>query len=692
MKLKKYSWLAALPMIFTACQDDALVENQQQDKMIYTLSAQMDGGAAMSRAQIQLNNPNSGEELFFWNAGDSFAMYQKQSNDFKTSVFTIASDYQEPTSGGQTSAVFNTESPVYSNMDYLAVYPSDIVYDWGSLNFELQLDLDFTGKAQEDVWKDYFRKNMFMMTAGNFSDTSNLSVSFQHMCGLVRLTYTNSTGKAQNLTSVYMDNGQETKLAYTFNLSEGEGWFNSFAYRYWLNLNGLTVEDGETVDLYMLIFPLEFGEQDLTFYICTDESENGCSIAIDEIKAKNPDATGFEAGKRYWFKLTAKEDALYLTKDFEIVTIENPEFSAVLANILDNPEEVTINEKGYAEMTRAYAKSITDLQFGWQGYVVPSLAGIEHFVNLESLGCANSGVVSCDLSKNTKLMHLAIDWNENLTKLDLSKNLKLSSLLASFNENLSSLTLPNTNTLWSLSVEHTALTSLNVPNPSNIEYLICGNNAFTSFDLSGFTNLREINIANLGLENVDFIPEVVRAQLRTLNCDKNAIGALDLSAYTSLEGLVCGKQLNKWLVLTLPDDKKDRWNNDWKNNENNTFVYLSDEAMPETVTFVNPEVAKALKHALGEEVLLFEDNTAVMYKSVVESKEGLSFYGYSGSYTTLEGIEAFINLKHLICVENNLNSLDVSAFKNLEVLECRDNKLETLVVNGCTSLRELQCL
>ena len=72
MKFIKYGWLAALPMIFTACQEDVLVKEQQQDK-IYTLSATMDRGSAMSRAQIQLGNQNAESgETFIWNENDSF--------------------------------------------------------------------------------------------------------------------------------------------------------------------------------------------------------------------------------------------------------------------------------------------------------------------------------------------------------------------------------------------------------------------------------------------------------------------------------------------------------------------------------------------------------------------------------------------------------------------------------------------
>lgn len=696
MKLNKYIWLAAMPMLFAACQNDTLGEELQQKNGIYTLSGKMADGAAMSRAQVVLGNTDSSRESFMWNEDDAFALYQGDYNSLAQHVFTISSDYTETGTGDKKSAAFTTDNPAQA-MKYTAIYPAHVQVNGADAQFSFQTELDFTAATTQEeqnlIWGDYLQNNMFMMAKGELTGDGDNVLNFQHLCAMARITYTNQTDATQTFDYIRLGSGQQITTNISYNVIDQSQSGSGTTSWYQISTSGLTVAAGESTDFYIMFFPSDFN-LDGIFQIALNFSGKGemyAEIPVADIATANAGDTGFTAGKRYWFKLTAKEDALYLTKDLEIVTIENTEFSAVLANILDDPEEVTINENGYAEMTRAYAKSITDLQFGWQGYVVPSLAGIEHFVNLESLGCANSGIVSCDLSNNTKLINLVIDWNENLTELDLSKNLKLGSLLASFNKNLSSLTLPMTNTLWSLSVEHTALPSLDVPNPSNIEYLTCGNNAFTSLNLSGFTNLREINIANLGLENIDFIPVEVRSQLRVLNCDRNTIGTLNLSAYTSLERLVCGKQLNKWLVLTLPDDKKGCWNNEWKNDDGNVFVYLSGETMPETVTFENTEMAKALKHALGEEVLLFEDCTAVMYKSVVESKEGLSFYGYSGSYTTLAGIEAFINLKHLICVENDLVSLDVSAFKNLEVLECRDNKLETLVVNGSTSLRELQC-
>ena len=74
MNLKKYSWLAALPMIFTACQEDMLVENLQQG--ITTLTASMDKAPSDSRAQIVLDGSNTAKEIFHWNAGDKFSLFQ----------------------------------------------------------------------------------------------------------------------------------------------------------------------------------------------------------------------------------------------------------------------------------------------------------------------------------------------------------------------------------------------------------------------------------------------------------------------------------------------------------------------------------------------------------------------------------------------------------------------------------------
>ena len=100
MKLMKYSWLAALPMVFTACQNDVLEENCMQQN-VYTLAASMDKGSADSRAQIVLNGTSTTKEAFHWNEGDKFSLFELYGNGgWLEHEFNISESYndQEPTS------------------------------------------------------------------------------------------------------------------------------------------------------------------------------------------------------------------------------------------------------------------------------------------------------------------------------------------------------------------------------------------------------------------------------------------------------------------------------------------------------------------------------------------------------------------------------------------------------------------
>ena len=52
----------------------------------------------------------------------------------------------------------------------------------------------------------------------------------------------------------------------------------------------------------------------------------------------------------------------------------------------------------------------------------------------------------------------------------------------------------------------------------------------------------------------------------------------------------------------------------------------------------------------------------------------------------LTGIEAFINLEHLLCFENDLNELDLSNNRELLSLYCSDNQLSSLNISNNINL------
>jgi len=755
MRLNKYSWLAALPMIFTACQDDTLVENQQQDK-IYTLSATMDGGAVMSRAQIQLGNEDAeAGETFMWNEGDEFALFQrvKQVDTLFATTFAMNSMSEDRKSG-----VFTTDNPAIVN-DYMAIYPSNLERDNWNIQLKLQDRLDFsaanTDEEIENVWKNYMNDNMYMLAKGTIVSGGLNELNFEHLCALARVTYTNATDETQTIEQFSFlgnNNKQSFRTSYVYNLFsnklQGGGATTNYTIYY---DGGLNVEPGDSMDLYAFLLPYEFNtEATMQLSFKANSVDKSVSMSVADIQTVNPDDTGFEAGKRYWFKVTETAEGLVWTKDYtegptddETIVIENQELSSALHTRYG----VTLNDDGYAVMTGAEVKGYPELQLGWSDYTITSLSGIEKFVNLEILGCAGVGLQECNLSQNKKLTYLDVSHNK-LTSLDVSNNPALNNLSCSYNaaaddENddysgLSSLTLTNCSNLTHLSVEHTALQTLTIPNPSKLETLYLGNTniSFESFSLNGFTSLTGLDVENMNLNDLSIIPDAMKDRLTWLYCDNNNLTSLDLTQYplvidlhcndndietltltdaefknsplnslycmgnkmkalditgTNISSLGCGKQQDgEFLQLTLSDKQKESWNDSWKSSLENIFVYLYDEEPEETITIENESFAKELKNQFGDYVIL-QDGKAIMTKTFAENNVTEINIWDKREVTSVEGIKNFPNLKRLVLVYNGLTSLDVSGLAKLEYLECWDGGITSINVSGCTALKELYC-
>lgn len=61
------------------------------------------------------------------------------------------------------------------------------------------------------------------------------------------------------------------------------------------------------------------------------------------------------------------------------------------------------------------------------------------------------------------------------------------------------------------------------------------------------------------------------------------------------------------------------------------------------------------------------------------------------SIVDMTGIEAFVNITHLFCYSNAIDSLDVTQLTQLEVLSCYENSILKLKVSGLSSLNRLEC-
>lgn len=419
MNIKKYSWMAVLPLLLSACQDDALVGNVQQQG-IYTLSGKMSAGSPLSRAQIELGNSDQSQEVAFWNEGDCISVYQEISESFKEYVFNISSDYKEATAEDKSTVLFTSSIPAHGGNSYVAVYPGKKETNGSSMTLGLEKALFFNAAMPNaSIWKDYFKKNMYMMASGTFADEANASVEFKHLCAMARITYTNKTGAAQHINQFRLL-GQTFNNRMTIDLVEGKVDSLYSDNQMVVSTNNLFIADGDSADVYMLFFPSAFGEGDLTVWAKdVDDKVKTVSMPVSAIADANPGATGFEAGKRYWFKVTDIGEELVWSKDYveiPMITVKNRELSVALMDCL-GPEKVTVNEDGYAVMAQTEADEVQRLELDYRS--LTTLNGIEHFKNLTELSCSNNQLYALDVSALVNLTRLHCH-NNRLTELDLS--------------------------------------------------------------------------------------------------------------------------------------------------------------------------------------------------------------------------------------------------------------------------------
>lgn len=612
MNIKKYIGMALLPMVFAACQEDTLVNDQGQG--INTLKATVDQSAPMSRAQVLLGGTSTTTETFRWNAGDEMMLLDVSNvEDISKHLFTISSSYD----GNSVSADFTTSKALTEGNSIIAVYPTTFSLDD---TYGYFINMDVAGHVldnnSEASWIKYFSENMFMMATGTASE--GMSLNMQHLCSLLRITYTNATDSDVQISSINIYGDVCTNR--TFHAGDtsydaGHGGSSDNGIRF---ANPVTVGAGTSEDFYILTFAYFDHENNnwggLTGFnfsyagksdASTPATYNGQQFVVSNLKA----------GSSYWFNITETANGIVWTKDVNqgeeedtIVTFSNTELSAALLGVL-GADKVTLNAKGYAEMKKADVLEVKELDFGWEGtYTITSLAGIENFVNLEVVYCNNTGLKECDLSNNKKLNNVIVCESELIT-LDLTGLTEIRYVACGNSKTFKELILDPASRLGHLECQNTLMEVLNIPNPENMWQLQCGGNPNLHLDFTLYPNLTILGMNNMGLTSLDFLGDL-KSQLTWLSvqsnqltsitlsefpeleefdcggnnltelnlsgvtimtflsCYDNDITTLDISSLTNLTNLVCGNQKNeKTLSLTLTEEQKTSWDNEWlKNN------------------------------------------------------------------------------------------------------------------------------
>lgn len=655
--VNKIFWLTALSLAFVACQNEDIVNEQiQQGADVYTLQGIVDGSNAQSRAQVQLNSQEPDKEFFIWNSEDLFTVYDIDAETLAGNTFTISESYQNDNPTGE--ARFDTETPMKTGHQIVAVYPAQTT-NAESIDLSItEMTLDGTQSWEQNIeteWCDYMRQNMFMYASAT-TVSSATSLSFKHLCSMVRITYTNATTGEQNLTQCKLV-GSDTFFASaaTLDVKTGELSNPTAITEMGMNFENLHVKIGQSQDIYLLFFPgTAFTPNDtLTCKIYTDsDTPATITLNVSDILKNNEGDTGFETGKRYWLQVMQTNNGLIWKKDVAEGVISNMS----LINAIGYMDGISKDENGFIkiEESKAALEKVTEIRG------VYNLEGIEYLPNLETIDCWSTKLSKLDVSANTKLKSLQC-ISCSLTSLDLSKNTELTSLNCGSNQ-LTVLNLSNNINLTELICYNNKLTSLVLPDNPNLTRLNCRSNQIESLNLSNYSNLTELNctenlLTSLNLSN--------NKELKYLDCGMNKLSTLDISNNLALITLDCGD--NRLTSLDISNN-----------------IELTEIECGNNHDLVALDISKNTKL-----ISLGYSWTAI--KSLDVSKHTALITLRCGGVTSLD-ISNNTALEELFCDTSTLTSLDLSKQKSLKYLYCGNSHvLTSLNISENTELEVVHC-
>ena len=389
---------------------------------------------------------------------------------------------------------------------------------------------------------------------------------------------------------------------------------------------------------------------------------------------------------------------------------------------------------GDGEISSEEAEAVTFMDCS--GMEIESLGGLEFFVNLDTLYCANNLLTSIDVSKNVRLVLFDCSFNR-LQSLDVSGNIEIETL-ACFSNQLADLNVSgnvklkmldcSSNTLASLDASHlisiekmlcmeNELTALDIGENTSLLFLDCSGNQLTVLDISKSTALEELYAMDNQLDALDVGGNVAlttfnctnnlldaldvsgNVALTTLNCTNNLLTALDMSGSADLTTLNCAN--NELATLDISGNADlttlncanngltilDVRNNasltmlDCRDNPSLTKILLAeDQVIPDL--FYDPETTNLEYPAPEKNIIDIPDAKFKAYLIANFDKDK------DGEISEEEAL----TIKEISCLRMEITSMTgIESFPNLEILNCTGNQLLSLDVTNNLKLKELVC-
>ncbi len=218
---------------------------------------------------------------------------------------------------------------------------------------------------------------------------------------------------------------------------------------------------------------------------------------------------------------------------------------------------------------------------------------------------------------------------------------------------------------------------------TGLQTLDCSRNSLTELDVSALTNLTYLNCSLNSLTELDVSG---LTNLTSLDCSENALTKLNVSGLTNLTSLDC--TFNSLTTLDVSGltnlTSLDCYRNELAKLDVSNLTLLTDlDCAYNQLTALdvsNQTLLKDLDCAHNQLTALDVSNLT-----------GLKDFDCSDNQLTELYLSNLTGLEELDCSENQLTALDVSKLTGLTHLYCYSNLLTALDLNGLTALENLDC-
>ncbi|HKJ49444.1 MAG TPA: hypothetical protein VJ973_10165, partial [Christiangramia sp.] len=410
----------------------------------------------------------------------------------------------------------------------------------------------------------------------------------------------------------------------------------------------------------------------------------------------------------------------YSQSSTETVNIPDPNFEQALID-LGIDSDGTLN----STVLRSDVENVEGLYIPNRN--IASLEGIEAFANLKFLRAWDNLLTSLDVSGNPELVHLSVA-NNSIGSLDLRNNVLLSEIYAYANaltnlqisandqlihlsvsdNDLTNLELSGSSALVDIYISNNNLSSVNLGNHPNLVNFHAGGNSIDLLDFSNSPALRSLLIWGSNLSSIDLSNNL---QLEELDLNSNNLSGLDLSNNPNLRFAYCGSNNLNFLNIANGNNLgmvKPEWSEFSfvaSGNPNLACIQVDEEmvevnradwgkdarAIYSSDCVSKPEYV-AIPDSNFEQALI--DNgidTGIVNGWLLKSRtQNITYLNIPNrSISSLQGINAFQDLRELNAYDNQITALDVSENNQLVNLSLANNQITNLDLSSNNLLEQI---